>query len=31
GLAKMAVNDTFLIYIISRENIYELFVHRFIP
>ncbi|CAF2187676.1 unnamed protein product [Rotaria magnacalcarata] len=30
GLAKMVVNDTFLIYIISRENIYELFIEKFI-
>ncbi|CAF4103292.1 unnamed protein product [Rotaria sp. Silwood2] len=30
GLAKLFVNDTFLIYIISRENMYELFIEKFL-
>ncbi|CAF3598996.1 unnamed protein product [Rotaria sp. Silwood1] len=30
GLAKLIVNDTFLIYIISRENIYELLIEKFL-
>ncbi|CAF1367986.1 unnamed protein product [Rotaria sp. Silwood1] len=30
GLAKLVVNDTFLIYIISRENIYELLIEKFL-
>ncbi|CAF3737390.1 unnamed protein product [Rotaria socialis] len=30
GLAKMVVNDAFLIYIISREGIYELFIEKFL-
>ncbi|CAF3324921.1 unnamed protein product [Rotaria sp. Silwood2] len=30
GLAKLVVNDTFLVYIISRENIYELLIEKFL-
>lgn len=30
GLSKLVVNDTFLIYIMSHENIYELFIEKFL-
>jgi hypothetical protein len=30
GLAKFVVNDKFLVYVISRENIFELFIQKFL-